>query len=393
MRTKKSEGILSPLYCTAVTIELNGIKLCFASIDLAMMDREGSEYIKEKVSEKTFIDKDSIFIGATHTHSGPEFQVDSSFSNEKGKGASPEYREFLIETIINTMLESGNNLKSASAYFGKAMIDGYYGNRNDINGPSDKSVNLIQFRDESENAVLTMVNLTCHATVLGPHNLLISSDLHGAVRGKLEEELKCQVFMMQGAAGDMSNRQYRKGEDSKELEYMSSGIAKQILEDLKWEKIDTDIFKCHKFDYVKNYTIPAEKIKEKLDRYVEELNNETNPVQQKLLTSATAVLKTLAASEKSEFLLELKSSVIRIGKCIIVVVPAELFSKFAADIRNEYPDYNVIVWGYVNYSAGYLVEEKEYGKSFESIISQIPKGTPEEYVSKIISEIRKVTCN
>jgi len=390
MRTDKSEGILDPLYCTAVTLESTNVKFCFASVDLAMMDKEGSEYIKEEVSKKTLINKEHIFIGATHTHSGPEFQINSSFSNESGKGATPEYRNFLIETIISTMVESGDNLKSASAYFAKTMINGFYGNRNDINAPSDKSVNLVQFRDESENTILTMVNLTCHSTVLGPHNLLISGDLHAAVRNKLEKEFKSSIFMMQGAAGDMSNRQYRKGEDPEELEYISDGIVKQLLVPLSWEKIDDSIFVYQKFNYINNYTIPLEKIKEKLDKFIKELNNETNPVQQKLLISATTVLKSLVTSKKSEYSLELESSIIRIGKCIIVAVPAELFSKFAADIRKEFPDYNIIIWGYVNYSAGYLVEEKEYGKSFESIASQIPKGEPEEYVSKIISEIKKV---
>ena len=49
-----------------------------------------------------------------------------------------------------------------------------------------------------------------------------------------------------------------------------------------------------------------------------------------------------------------------------------------------------IVWGYSNYSVGYLADIKEYGSSFETAASEIPVGTTEEIVGQIIDSIRKI---
>ena len=49
-----------------------------------------------------------------------------------------------------------------------------------------------------------------------------------------------------------------------------------------------------------------------------------------------------------------------------------------------------IVWGYSNYSVGYLADIKEYGSFFETAASEIPVGTTEEIVGQIIDSIRKI---
>ncbi len=53
--------------------------------------------------------------------------------------------------------------------------------------------------------------MACHPTVLGIHNMKISSDLLGNIGKMLDEKYNTTFITMQGACGDMGNRQYRQG--------------------------------------------------------------------------------------------------------------------------------------------------------------------------------------
>ena len=48
-----------------------------------------------------------------------------------------------------------------------------------------------------------------------------------------------------------------------------------------------------------------------------------------------------------------------------------------------------ILWGYVNYSVGYLGNIEDYGNSFETSSSDIPCGTTEKIVDEIVTMIKK----
>ena len=47
-----------------------------------------------------------------------------------------------------------------------------------------------------------------------------------------------------------------------------------------------------------------------------------------------------------------------------------------------------ILWGYCNYSVGYLGNIDDYGNSFETSASDIPVGTTEKIVSEIVELIK-----
>ena len=72
----------------------------------------------------------------------------------------------------------------------------------------------------------------------------------------------------------------------------------------------------------------------------------------------------------------------------ILTIPAELFSRFGLEIKQAMSAVCPIVWGYSNYSVGYLVDREEYGRSFESAASSIPEGTTEQIVAEILDAVR-----
>lgn len=48
-----------------------------------------------------------------------------------------------------------------------------------------------------------------------------------------------------------------------------------------------------------------------------------------------------------------------------------------------------ILWGYCNYTVGYLGNIEDYGVSFETASSDIPKGTTERITEEIIQFIKE----
>ena len=86
---------------------------------------------------------------------------------------------------------------------------------------------MILFRNEN-HVVAGMFQFTCHPTVLGIHNMKISSDLLGNVGKALDEKYNTIFITMQGACGDMGNRQYRQGNDENELWRVRDEVMKQV---------------------------------------------------------------------------------------------------------------------------------------------------------------------
>lgn len=389
IRLGLSQGVMDPLYVSALIIEDNEKKNVFLSYDLILIDEELSVKIKSEVAKEIECAEDNIVVSFIHTHAAPETGEKSVF-NDPEKGARVGYRDFLIESARKAVSLANQNLEVVEIFYASTLIDGFYSNRNDKNRPCDKSANLFKLLRKDQSVLAVMVNMTCHPTVLGPQNYLISADLFGAIRSALSDIYHCDVLMMQGAAGDMGNRQYRQGNDQKELFRMRDGIVPQLIDsDISYNKIETNRIEWYKYDYHKQYEIDLDELKLRLKKNEEELSVETDENQIKLLSSGVTMLKQVI-QEGSDITLSLKGNIIRIDKSIIVCIPCELFNQLGVKIKDSFPDYDVIIWGYCDYSVGYLVEADEYGKSYESIATNIKKGIPEDYTEYLIEKIQKI---
>ena len=76
------------------------------------------------------------------------------------------------------------------------------------------------------------------------------------------------------------------------------------------------------------------------------------------------------------------------GDLRFFVIPAELFSRFGMQIKQAMNCKCPILWGYCNYSVGYLGNKEDYGASFETAASDIPIGTTEKIVEEIVEFIK-----
>lgn len=389
-RVSKHTGILDAIYCTSLILEINKELLCFIAYDLLQFDEYLSNRIRDSISSHTEILKSNIFTIPSHTHAGPEVLRDGLFGIKTASEVAEGYLDFLVNTSLNCVNESLDNLLECTIHYSEVSIEGYYGNRNDPTKPSDKDIRIIQFNHEDKTIAL-FVNLACHPTILGAQNTLISSDLMGVIRKGLEERYNCPVMMTNGAEGDISNRHYRIASDESELVRTGNGILNQIP-----KQLDTKILNISKFMiYQKKFQLICSNDTQRIEDAIQ-LNNEliqktTNQDALKLLNATNTVLVHRLKMNIPN-LQEIEYSIIDMGEIIICSLPMELFSSLFLSLKKQV-DCPIIILGLTNTSIGYCVDEAAYEQTYEGLTSLFVRGEGERFIESLVDEIKQIRRN
>ena len=86
IRTQEADGILDPLWATALLLETEGIRLLFISVELIGLEREYTDRLRQILAGRYGLPEKHIQISFIHTHSAPEYEEESTFG---GVGAVP----------------------------------------------------------------------------------------------------------------------------------------------------------------------------------------------------------------------------------------------------------------------------------------------------------------
>lgn len=378
MRTQRSEGVLDELKCTAVLLEIDGSPIVMCDVEILMITSEIVTAVKERLLREYGIPPEMVTIATTHTHAGPEIRSERlpMFDEESDDSFWRRYQDILKERIFSTIadcFETGP--REAEAWYRTVKIEGLYGNRNGIGKPEDKDVTLIVFKNEKE-VLAAIVNIACHPTVLGAQNLQISGDLLGYISRGVQERLGVYPLMMQGAAGDMSNRNYRQGHDAKELARTGEGILAQLFESEELAPLSLDKPAVEPYHWEISYPVDKEALKNLQLQIRQQMAAEENYDKHKILLSSDYAID--LKLKKEEITTSFDAAIIRLGDVEICKQPGELFSRFGMKIKAASKAKLPLIWGYADDYGGYLADEGEYGKTYESIMSPMPKGAAEE---------------
>lgn len=384
IRTEPAEGILDPLWTTAVLLEVESIKLLWITVELIGLERGYTERLRETIGKKYAIPKDNINISFIHTHSAPEYEEHSMLG---GHGAVPGYMDFVAEQILGAAEGCfTKKLETVRIFARTVQLEGCYGNRNGKEKPCDKTVTTLAFRADGK-VIAGAGHFSCHSTVLGPQNRLVSSDLAGYVARALEKEWGVYPVMMIGAAGDMSNRLYRQGNDMAELNRVGEKMMEQVFAAPEQE------LNIHKpvigtFHFKEIFYPDKAKKQAQYDEILARISKAESFDEKKVYSSALAMAKSGLACKP--FCLDLDCRYINMGDLKLVIIPAELFSRFGIQLKEAMNAVCPICWCYSNYSAGYLGNMEDYGASFETAASDIPMGTTERFVEQLAEFIREM---
>lgn len=179
-----------------------------------------------------------VIVTASHTHSAPRGWVGSIHPGHGGEVRPADVDELIGH--VRTLAEhvAGSAAEPVRADWGDGRVVGLGANRIDPQGPYDDSIGVLLLRGPQSGAVRAAVFDTgAHPTVLGPKNLHWSADWPGAARrvlraalGSINEAADLDappptVLFLQGAAGDVSARFTRRGDDIAEVARLGSLAA------------------------------------------------------------------------------------------------------------------------------------------------------------------------
>lgn len=383
-RKSKSIGTLDPIEINTLAMQVDNVPIIISILDSIVIEENFVNNIKNKINKKFNIPIENIIIGCTHTHSAPAF-FKLAFENTN---VESELTEKVMDDIIGSITRAFNNMTDTDVEFEKTIINGIYGNRNQKNGYADKSVNIIKFYDKHHSLIGSFVNISVHPTLLNGSNFLLSADLIGFLRKKLQKEWNAPVLISNGTCGDVSTRFYRHSSSKEELEHSSSAIADQIRTSVVSKKITLSNPRIAVLSMFTVYDASKDEFNNyALDRIYKKINNvgEKEAFYLKAMASRLEIKR-----DTSPFKLHLTSTIVKTDDLILITMPGDVNSYFGKLIKESFPEREVIILGYTNAYVSYMVEKENYGKYFETFNTRLLKGVSDEFVKRIIEKANTI---
>jgi hypothetical protein len=334
-RAEPAAGVHDHVWGHALLLEdEDATRVFLVCLDLAEIEETMAEEVKNRLAAAHGIERDLVLVTATHDHSSTAVYFRSWWTRRFDQARY----DALLDAVEAAFVECRDGLRAATASYGRQTVLGHYGNRNHPGEPADNEVTVLSFLDETGAAFAGVVAWAVHSTVLPGENDLLTGDLAGAVRERLAPALGYHPLMMVGAAGDCSNRHQRLGQDFAELDRVSTALADVIG---------------------------------------------AIPVDRPLALGRIRCQTVFHTVHVEDFHLDAKGWVVAVGDLHLIAFPGELGSAFGPLLRAGHPDLT-LVCGYTNGYYAYWMPEAEYGLSFETTSSRIPRGEPERLVRKLI---------
>ena len=390
LRSEKTNKVHDCFECTVIVFKINNKLMVWGEIDIIEIDFRLADTMRKSVQKMYNVPYENIIIGTIHTHTGPETLEENAFGMDEVK-VVPGYREFLVKKFEEAVSECFNKgFTQVTPYVRNTVIDGLYGNRNGKGGIEDKNILEIKFVDKNGNIVAGCFNIACHATVNDPMSVELTTDIIGYLSRTIEKEWGVSPLMMQGASGDMGNRQYRKKAGFDEIKRLGDAIIAQLRMAGDYKPVlfsDIKIDKYHYLDEFDKSNDTMENLKKEISEDVAKLKIEKDFDQRKLLISGLTFLKRQYNEKhvKNEF----DASIIRLGDLEICQIPAELFSCFGLQIKAASKAKYCIIWGYTNGMVGYMVRSEEYETCYEGRSTKFRQGEPEKITEDLVELIKK----
>lgn len=404
-----ADKVLDDLYAVALALELDGKRAVFVNIDLLTIRANGADIIREYVSEKTGLPMEAIYLGCTHTHTGP-----LADPTAEGK-LEVHYFEELKLKICDAIVSAFSELKASDVSFGVStaprisfgrrfrMKDGSVRTNPGVNNPDilepigeiDERVSVVRFdRENADNIVL--VNFGTHPDTIGGTS--ISADWPGFVRTTLEAAIgDAKAVFFNGAQGDVnhvnvfprpgdSNGMFHDFDDvdrgylhAKHMGNVVAGAVLQVYEKLAPANVDSIRFVEKKIKIPANVPTPEElPIAIKYNDLHKAGRDDEIPFGGMALTTVLAdAARKVRLKDGPEFF-ELSLTAIAIGNIAFIGIPGEPFSKIGIELKKN-PKFDLVIpTALTNGSKGYFPSKDAYDEGgYETATSSFKAGVAE----------------
>ncbi|WP_308639485.1 neutral/alkaline non-lysosomal ceramidase N-terminal domain-containing protein [Paenibacillus silvisoli] len=233
-RTEAAGAVHAELYCRCMAGQDENGDFVLVSLDLLGIDESLRLRMLEGVRANGMnLSAGRFSVWATHTHSGPEGFPDHLHRGiwmSESRPPNERLRELTVRTTVAAILEAKSEQVPATLQWYRARCPAIASNRRNREAPHQPDVHLLEASDATGKVIGGMLHFACHPTVIGPYHF-ISSDFAGAAIESLEQANRSgAVFLFaNGAAGDVSTRWARRGDQPDEAERIGLALAESLL--------------------------------------------------------------------------------------------------------------------------------------------------------------------
>lgn len=423
-KVRLAEGVLDELEACCVALGSGDTKALLITVDHCGLGKAVLTPIREAISERCGVDKEAIYIHATHTHTGPSTYVNSN--NE----LIEEYRVFLGRRIVDVAAMAIEDMKPAKMGIGVGeaknvafvrryrMKDGSAKTNPGVNNPdivssigeTDERVNVIRFDREGAETVV-FVNFGNHPDVVGGNK--ISADWPGMTRRIVEKAIdntKCIFF--NGAQGDVNHvNVHPKAGDFNDMfndfdgcsrgyghaRYIArvvTGAVMSVYDKVEYLDVDSIRYMQKVVDIPSNMPDPKDlPLAHKYNDLHKAGRDDLIPYEAMMLTTVVAEAGRMVRLENGPEFFPMLFSAIAIGDVALFGIPGEPFTGIGRAIKEAEGFRMVCPTCLTNASEGYfpMIDSYEEG-GYEARSSNFKAGVAEKIIENglsILKEIRR----
>ena len=240
-RKEGFSGIHDQLHVRAIVIDDGATQAALIACEVIGISHALWETIAGRVTKETGIPRDHVLLAAVHTHAAPALGTYNEPAEGDAARRRAEYVQKLEDAVGTAVARARSSLQPAKVGFGTGIAkvnmnrrapngDGGWMLGNNPEGVSDKTVAVLKFETLAGEPLAIFSNYAVHATVLGPANLQISSDLAGATSRVVETHYGDKIVApwTSGAAGDQDPI-YRVGTDFRNVTALGRLLGEEIV--------------------------------------------------------------------------------------------------------------------------------------------------------------------
>jgi hypothetical protein len=385
-----AEGIHRPLTATTITLQSRPEEspLVLVSMDLGWWRTKADEWhVRGGLIEALSLDPAQVMIHFTHTHSGPALCREDA--EKPGGHLIAPYLDRLREAVIESV-------QSALAARSPAVLTWNYGKCNlaqnrDLPDPehsrylsgfhpdgfADDTLLLGRVTDPQGKIQATLVNYACHPVTLAWENRLISPDFVGAMREMVEEKTDgAPCLFLQGASGELAPRDQYTADlsvadrNGRILAYAALSTLETMMPPTTglyfagavesgaplgvWKAVQVEPSSTLQAMQIKvEFPLKAMPSLEELD---EQLRRCEDPVMAERIARKRRIRRDMGDGKT----VEMPLWIWRVGDALLFGHPNEAYSLFQEELRQEFPEFAVVVMNVTNGHYGYLPPERLY---------------------------------
>jgi neutral ceramidase len=380
-----------PLYTHVLALGTQAQPFVLIVCDLVGVDETMVHEVREQVAIQ--FPGATVWLGATHTHSGPDVARSLSLAPEP---PDPAIKQRIIVGASSAAASAIADMHPVWVKWASGTINGIATNRDHPDKSADLTLDMLCFYDTSEQTgpgeqpakpVALFGSFPCHPTVLGAENLALSADLPGAYRRQLQTLLgnDTWIALATGAAGDISTRHMRQGQGFDELERLGGLLAKQayaLLTSAQPLKLDLPHISDTVVALEQKESFSPDKLAAYTSIVQERVSAERQAGNIAQARTLETVLQGLQAAQKraptqGEQVRNVAVSTTELGEIALVAVPGELYNNLGAGIKRGSERF-VMLLGYTNGYVGYIPTREAYAEmDYEVLVSPFAPGSGE----------------